>query len=184
MSGKFVIKKERTRYRFELLDETGEVVFKGSVNTTKAAVERQLKLIAEFGDDLPNHFQAVEGRIGNTWVIRGEEHSAREGEQGRVGDAIPLGFGVLVGDKEEVLATKDRIVAAAKGATGGRPDGRVATLGARPVPMRPRLAVPSESEKETRFRRCATDHRKPRSRLPRRRAPRPRSALPVGQASR
>ena len=100
-----------------LLDETGEVVFKGSVNTTKAAVERQLKLIAEFGDDLPNHFQAVEGRIGNTWVIRGEEHSAREGEQGRVGDAIPLGFGVLVGDKEEVLATKDRIVAAAKGAT-------------------------------------------------------------------
>ena len=55
MSGKFVIKKERTRYRFELLDETGEVVFKGSVNTTKAAVERQLKLIAEFGDDLPNH---------------------------------------------------------------------------------------------------------------------------------
>ena len=101
MSGKFVIKKERTRYRFELLDETGEVVFK----------------IAEFGDDLPNHFQAVEGRIGNTWVIRGEEHSAREGEQGRVGDAIPLGFGVLVGDKEEVLATKDRIVAAAKGAT-------------------------------------------------------------------
>ena len=42
MSGKFVIKKERTRYRFELLDETGEVVFKGSVNTTKAAVERQL----------------------------------------------------------------------------------------------------------------------------------------------
>ena len=76
MSGKFVIKKERTRYRFELLDETGEVVFKGSVNTTKAAVERQLKLIAEFGDDLPNHFQAVEGRIGNTWVIRGEEPSA------------------------------------------------------------------------------------------------------------
>ena len=117
MSGKFVIKKERTRYRFELLDETGEVVFKGSVNTTRAAVERQLKLIAEFGDDLPNHFQAVEGRIGNTWVIRGEEHSAREGEQGRVGDAIPLGFGVLVGDKEEVLATKDRIVDAAKGAT-------------------------------------------------------------------
>ena len=34
-----------------------------------------------------------------------------------MGDAIPLGFGVLVGDKEEVLATKDRIVAAAKGAT-------------------------------------------------------------------
>ena len=62
MSGKFVIKKERTRYRFELLDETGEVVFKGSVNTTKAAVERQLKLIAEFGDDLPNHFQAVATR--------------------------------------------------------------------------------------------------------------------------
>ena len=104
MSGKFVIKKERTRYRFELLDETGEVVFKGSVNTTKAAVERQLKLIAEFGDDLPNHFQAVEGRIGNTWVIRGEEHSAREGEQGRVGDAIPLGFGVLAGEALLLLA--------------------------------------------------------------------------------
>lgn len=117
MSGTFVIKKERKRYRFELLDEKGEVVFKGSINSTKAAVERQLKLIQEFGEDLPNHFQAVEGRIGNTWVIRGEEHSAREGEQGRVGDAIPLGFGTVTGEKEEVLATKDVIVAAATGAS-------------------------------------------------------------------
>lgn len=116
MSGTFVIKKERNRYRFELVDAGGEVVFRGSINSTKAAVERQLKLISEFGDDLPNHFQAVEGRIGNTWVIRGEEHSAREGEQGRVGDAIPLGFGTVTGDKETVLATKEAIVAAACGA--------------------------------------------------------------------
>lgn len=108
MSGKFVIKKERTRYRFELLDETGEVVFKGSVNTTKAAVERQLKLIAEFGDDLPNHFQAVEGRIGNTWVIRGEEHSAREGEQGRVATPSPWASACWWATRKRSLATKVR----------------------------------------------------------------------------
>ena len=116
MSGTFVIKQERKRFRFDLLDEKGEVVFKGSFGTTKEAVERKVKMIQGFGDELADHLQAVEGRIANTYVIRGEEHSAREGEQGRVGDAIPLGFGTLVGGKEEVLATKEAILAAAKGA--------------------------------------------------------------------
>lgn len=114
--GKIIIKKERSRYRFELQDASGEVIFKGSINSTKAAVERQINLMKEFGDDLPNHFQAVEGRIDNTWVIRGEEHSAREGEQGRCGDAIPLGFGTVTGAKDEVLASRDAIVEALKDA--------------------------------------------------------------------
>lgn len=117
MAGTIVIKKVKTRYRFELQNEGGEVIFNGSINSTKEAVERQIKLIEGFGADLPNHFQAVEGRINNTWVIRGEEHSAREGEQGRCGDAIPLGFGTVTGAKDEVLASKDAIVAAFQGAT-------------------------------------------------------------------
>ncbi len=116
MGSKLVIKKVRTRYRFELQNAAGEVVFNGSINSSKAAVERQINLIRGFGEDLPNHFQAVEGRIDNTWVIRGEEHSAREGEQGRVGDAIPLGFGTVTGPKEEVLASKEAIVEAFKDA--------------------------------------------------------------------
>lgn len=114
MGSKLVIKKVKARYRFELRNDADEVIFNGSINSTKAAVERQISLIQGFGDDLPNHFQAVEGRINNTWVIRGEEHSAREGEQGRCGDAIPLGFGTVTGPKDEVLASKDAIVAAFK----------------------------------------------------------------------
>lgn len=116
MSGKFVIQKDRKRYRYDLLDEHGVVVFKGSIGSTKDAIVRKIEMIQGFGADFANHLQAVEGRIANTYVIRGEEHSAREGEQGRVGDAIPLGFGTLVGGKDEVLATKDAILAAADGA--------------------------------------------------------------------
>lgn len=116
MSGKFVIKKDRKRYRYDLVDETGEVVFKGSIGSSKDAIIRKIEMIQSFGPDFDSHLQAVEGRIANTYVIRGEEHSAREGEQGRVGDAIPLGFGILVGTKDEVLATKPAILAAAEGA--------------------------------------------------------------------
>lgn len=116
MGGTFVIKQEHKRFRFDLLDENGEVVFKGSFATTKDAVERKVKMIQDFGDDFADHLQAVEGR-NDKYVIRGEEHSAREGEQGRVGDAIPLGFGTAQGTREEVLPSKDAIIAAAKDAT-------------------------------------------------------------------
>ena len=117
MSGTFVIKKDRKRYRYDLLDADGALVFKGSIASTKDAVLRKIKMIQDFGPAFSDHLQAVEGRIANTYVIRGEEHSAREGEQGRVGDAIPLGFGTVVGTKDEVLATKDMILKAAEGAT-------------------------------------------------------------------
>ncbi|MEG2533585.1 MAG: hypothetical protein RSB04_11300 [Gordonibacter sp.] len=116
MSGKFVIKKERSKYRFDILDESGEVVFKGAIGSTKDAVVRKIDLMKSFGANLVDHLQAVEGR-NNAYVIRGEEHSAREGEQGRVGDAIPLGFGTAQGAREEVLLTKDAILAACNGAS-------------------------------------------------------------------
>ena len=116
MSGKFVITKDRKRYRYDLLDASGEVVFKGSIASSKDDILRKIKMIQGFGPKFTDHLQAVEGRIANTYVIRGEEHSAREGEQGRVGDAIPLGFGTLVGTKDEVLATKDAILEAAENA--------------------------------------------------------------------
>ncbi|HIW75197.1 MULTISPECIES: hypothetical protein [Gordonibacter] len=116
MSGKYVIKKERSKYRFDIVDENGEVVFKGAIGSTKDAVTRKIELMKSFGADLTNHLQAVEGR-NNVYVIRGEEHSAREGEQGRVGDAIPLGFGTAQGTREEVLLTKDAILAACDGAS-------------------------------------------------------------------
>lgn len=116
MSGKFVIKKERSKYRFDILDESGEVVFKGAIGSTKDAVVRKIDLMKSFGENLADHLQAVEGR-NNAYVIRGEEHSAREGEQGRVGDAIPLGFGTAQGTREEVLLTKDAILAACNGAS-------------------------------------------------------------------
>ena len=116
MSGKFVIRKERSKYRFDILDESGEVVFKGAIGSTKDAVTRKIELMQSFGAGLADHLQAVEGR-NNTYVIRGEEHSAREGEQGRVGDAIPLGFGTAQGTREEVLLTKDTILAACDGAS-------------------------------------------------------------------
>ena len=111
VSGKFVIKKERSKYRFDILDESGEVV-----GSTKDAVVRKIDLMKSFGENLADHLQAVEGR-NNAYVIRGEEHSAREGEQGRVGDAIPLGFGTAQGTREEVLLTKDAILAACNGAS-------------------------------------------------------------------
>ena len=49
MSGKFVIKKERSKYRFDILDESGEVVFKGAIGSTKDAVIRKINLIQSFG---------------------------------------------------------------------------------------------------------------------------------------
>lgn len=116
MSGKFVIKKERSKYRFDILDESGEVVFKGAIGSTKDAVIRKINLIQSFGAGLADHLQAVEGR-NDKYVIRGEEHSAREGEQGRVGDAIPLGFGTAQGTRDEVLKTKDVILKACDGAS-------------------------------------------------------------------
>ncbi|WP_102378885.1 hypothetical protein [Raoultibacter timonensis] len=115
MSGKFILVKERTKYRFNLVDDQGDVLFKGAIASTKDMAQRKVDLMKSWGDDLVYHLQPMAGPHGG-YTIRGEEHTSREGEQGRIGDAAPLGFSAVFETEDEMERVRKEIVSAAKGA--------------------------------------------------------------------
>lgn len=115
MSGTFILVKERTKYRFNLVDDKGDVLFKGAVASTKDMAKRKVDLMMSWGDDLAYHLQPMAGPKGG-YTIRGEEHTSREGEQGRIGDAAPLGFSAVFETEDEMENVRTAIIAAAKGA--------------------------------------------------------------------
>lgn len=115
MSGKFILVKERTKYRFNLVDDAGDILFKGAIASTRDMAQRKVDLMRSWGDDLKYHLQPMAGPHGG-YTIRGEEHTSREGEQGRIGDAAPLGFSAVFETEAEMDKVRDAIIAAAKGA--------------------------------------------------------------------
>ena len=115
MSGKFVITKQRTKYRFDLRDENGDVIFKGSFASSKEDAERKVKLIQGFGEKFGDHMMVMPGPR-KDFALRAEEQEKSEGMGGHVGDALPLGFSQPFADEAEAEGLKAKIVEAALGA--------------------------------------------------------------------
>lgn len=122
MSGTIVLKKERSKYRYYVQDEAGEVVF---TSPFLGAKDRALELINAIikNDHFETNLQPIQGRDGS-WVVRGELNQSREGEKNYsntvfangMGDGIKLGYSKALQDESEVQETIEEIVAASSGA--------------------------------------------------------------------
>lgn len=113
---RIVLVNERKRVRFNVEADDGTVVFKGSMCAKKDDAERRAKSIMGYGDELPEHLQIMKGPDGK-FAVRGEDHRSREGEKGRIGDAVPLGFGAEQFETEaEAEELRQKIIRALDGA--------------------------------------------------------------------
>lgn len=113
MSGKFVLKNERNRYRFTLQDEKGTILFTSPFLGQKERALSFIKIMSET-KDIENHFAPVKGPDG-TWALRGEIHSSKEGEKGNWSDGTPLGFSPSFKKESDLEKARQQIVDAAKG---------------------------------------------------------------------
>lgn len=114
MSGKFVLKKERGRFRYILSDEKGNAVFSGPFLIEKSKALLFLDVMTTV-DSFADHLAPTKGPDGK-WILRGELHSSREGEEGNKSDGTPLGFSQTFGSEEELEKARKNIVKLMKGA--------------------------------------------------------------------
>lgn len=115
-----VLKLERKRYRFYVIDDAGKTLFKGTMCMKKDDAVRRANVMLQAGDELADHLQIVDGGVQHSseFAVRGEDHRSREGEKGRIGDAVPLGFSDMFKSREEAEAAKAAIIEAVHGAQG------------------------------------------------------------------
>ena len=114
MSGTFVLKSEKGRYRFILQDEGGKELFKGTLLTEKDRVVKYMDMMRE-SDDLTNNLQALVGPDGSHY-FRGELHTSKEGQKGVNADGTPLGFSATFKSEKEMEEVRQAVIKAAKGA--------------------------------------------------------------------
>jgi hypothetical protein len=114
VSGTFVLKSEKNRYRYTLEDEKGEVLFTGPFIGKK---EKALAYIdaMQTADSLTDNFSEIVGPDGSH-VFRGDLHTAKEGEKGSISDATPLGFSAKFKTAADMEKALKATVKAAKGA--------------------------------------------------------------------
>jgi uncharacterized protein YegP (UPF0339 family) len=114
MSGKFVLKKERGRFRYYLEDENGAVFFSSPFLINKELAMTFIDKMRN-ADTIINNLAPLKGPD-KKWVFRGEVHTSREGEKGNVTDDTPMGFSATYDTEQEMEKARQTVVKLAKNA--------------------------------------------------------------------